>query len=157
MCLGDVASLDPTSHTLPPSLDPTSHTALPSLDPTSRPRSLACSDRTRRSARRCGPCQQIAPVFAQLSTKYTEAVFIKVNADRCPMSKAAMHITAFPTFVFAVPGNPVPQVRRVQPQRPIAALCVSIARGLAQPRRLTAFAERAVSLLVGCVGVWVAT
>jgi hypothetical protein len=49
-------------------------------------------------------------VFAQLSAKYSEAVFIKVNADRCPMSKAAMHISAFPTFIFAQAGNPLPQV-----------------------------------------------
>eukprot|EP00035_Acanthoeca_spectabilis_P021426 m.438129 g.438129 ORF g.438129 m.438129 type:complete len:304 (-) comp18197_c0_seq1:47-958(-) len=62
------------------------------------------------SASWCGPCQHIAPVFAQLSTKYTQAEFIKVNADRCPVSKAAMQVTAFPTFIFCLPGNPLPKV-----------------------------------------------
>eukprot|EP00038_Savillea_parva_P008382 m.176566 g.176566 ORF g.176566 m.176566 type:complete len:305 (-) comp14197_c0_seq1:37-951(-) len=62
------------------------------------------------SASWCGPCQMIAPVFAQLSVKYPQATFIKVNADRCPLSKAAMQVTAFPTFIFCKPGNPLPRI-----------------------------------------------
>lgn len=52
----------------------------------------------------------IAPVFDRLSVKYSQAAFIKVNADRCPVSRAAMHVSAFPTFVFCWPGQPLPQV-----------------------------------------------
>lgn len=62
------------------------------------------------SASWCGPCQMIAPEFARLSTKYPQATFIKVNADRCPTAKMAMRVEAFPTFIFCRPGNPLPEV-----------------------------------------------
>ena len=30
---------------------------------------------------RCGPCRQIAPAYAELSTQYPNVVFLKVNVD----------------------------------------------------------------------------
>jgi thioredoxin 1 len=30
----------------------------------------------------CGPCVQIAPEYAQLSTKYTNVIFLKVDVDQ---------------------------------------------------------------------------
>lgn len=48
----------------------------------------------------CGPCQRIAPVFAELSTKYTRAVFLKVDVDQCQETAASQGVTAMPTFIF---------------------------------------------------------
>lgn len=48
----------------------------------------------------CGPCQRIAPVFEQLSTKYPNAVFLKVDVDKCAETAAAQGVSAMPTFIF---------------------------------------------------------
>eukprot|EP00128_Syssomonas_multiformis_P012279 Colp12_sorted_trinity150504_noHs@17698 len=48
----------------------------------------------------CGPCQRIAPAFEQLSNKYPEAVFLKVNTDKCSTVAAACGVRAMPTFQF---------------------------------------------------------
>ena len=44
--------------------------------------------------------KQIAPFFQQLSTKYPDAVFLKVDVDKCPGTAAANNVSAMPTFVF---------------------------------------------------------
>ena len=44
--------------------------------------------------------KQIAPFFKQLSTKYPDAVFLKVDVDKCPGTAAANSVSAMPTFVF---------------------------------------------------------
>ena len=33
----------------------------------------------------CGPCRRIAPAVEQLSHKYPEVVFLKVNDKECPV------------------------------------------------------------------------
>lgn len=48
----------------------------------------------------CGPCTMIAPFFKQLSTKYPNAVFLKVDVDKCPGTAAANEVTSMPTFLF---------------------------------------------------------
>jgi len=48
----------------------------------------------------CGPCQQIAPIFAELSTKYPRAVFLKVDIDHCPETASSNGVNAMPTFIF---------------------------------------------------------
>lgn len=47
----------------------------------------------------CGPCNMIAPFFKQLSTKYPDAVFIKIDVDKCQGTAMANNISAMPTFV----------------------------------------------------------
>lgn len=49
---------------------------------------------------RCGPCQRIAPIFQQLSTKYVKAVFLKIDVDKCQETAAAQGVSAMPTFIF---------------------------------------------------------
>ncbi|XP_057303828.1 thioredoxin-like protein 1 [Hydractinia symbiolongicarpus] len=48
----------------------------------------------------CAPCKRIAPVFAQLSRKYPQALFLKVDVDQCPNMQQKYSVTAMPTFVF---------------------------------------------------------
>uniref|UniRef100_A0A914S3C2 Thioredoxin n=1 Tax=Parascaris equorum TaxID=6256 RepID=A0A914S3C2_PAREQ len=46
----------------------------------------------------CGPCQRIAPVFEQLSLKYTNMVFGKVNVETAEDLSRKNMVTAMPTF-----------------------------------------------------------
>ncbi|XP_014215988.1 thioredoxin-like protein 1 [Copidosoma floridanum] len=48
----------------------------------------------------CGPCRKIKPVFEQLSTKYSKAVFLKVDVDKCAETAAREGVSAMPTFFF---------------------------------------------------------
>jgi len=57
------------------------------------------------SAAWCGPCVNIAPVFAELSTKYAAgADFLKVDIDEHKELAAAAGVTALPTFHFMKSG-----------------------------------------------------
>jgi thioredoxin len=47
----------------------------------------------------CGPCTMIAPFFKQLSTKYPNALFLKVDVDKCPGTAAANEVNSMPTFI----------------------------------------------------------
>ena len=48
----------------------------------------------------CGPCNMIAPFVKQLSTKYPNVVFLKVDVEKCEQTAAANRISAMPTFVY---------------------------------------------------------
>jgi len=48
----------------------------------------------------CAPCQRISPVFEQLASKYSKAVFLKVDVDKCSETAAGHGVTALPTFLF---------------------------------------------------------
>lgn len=47
----------------------------------------------------CGPCQQIAPVFARLASQLPHVLCIKVDADTHGAVLKAYGVKAFPTFV----------------------------------------------------------
>ena len=49
---------------------------------------------------RCGPCKAIAPFYEQLSNKYPNALFLKVDVDECPETAAAYNVNSMPTFIF---------------------------------------------------------
>lgn len=53
----------------------------------------------------CGPCQRIAPLFAELSEKFPTVVFLKVNVDETESIAEAFSISSLPTFVFLNKGN----------------------------------------------------
>merc|ERR1712046_388367 len=46
----------------------------------------------------CGPCQRIAPFFAELATKYPDCVFVKVDVDENEEVAAMCSVSAMPTF-----------------------------------------------------------
>jgi len=48
----------------------------------------------------CGPCKRIAPFYDELSAKYPNAVFLKVDVDQCQETAAGQGVTAMPTFMF---------------------------------------------------------
>ncbi|KAK4885960.1 hypothetical protein RN001_002231 [Aquatica leii] len=48
----------------------------------------------------CGPCQRIAPIFQQLSARYTKAVFLQIDVDKCQEIAASQGVSAMPTFIF---------------------------------------------------------
>ncbi|XP_005111329.1 thioredoxin-like protein 1 isoform X1 [Aplysia californica] len=48
----------------------------------------------------CGPCRAIAPAFADMSTRYPKAVFLKVDVDQCQETAQREGVSAMPTFIF---------------------------------------------------------
>jgi len=53
----------------------------------------------------CGPCKAIAPVFAEHSITYPDAIFLKVDVDDFQPIASAAEIKAMPTFQFYKHGN----------------------------------------------------
>lgn len=52
----------------------------------------------------CGPCNRIAPWFVDMSARYPDIVFLKVNVDEAEELSNAFQINALPTFVFVKNG-----------------------------------------------------
>jgi len=50
------------------------------------------------SAAWCGPCRMIAPFFEELSLKYENVVFVKIDVDEVEAVVAQLGIEAMPTF-----------------------------------------------------------
>lgn len=48
----------------------------------------------------CGPCQRIAPLFANLAKRFPQAIFLKIDVDQCPETAMAQNVSAMPTFIF---------------------------------------------------------
>ena len=48
----------------------------------------------------CGPCKQISPRFAYMSTEYTDTVFAKIDMDKAQAFAQQYQITSIPTFVY---------------------------------------------------------
>ena len=46
----------------------------------------------------CGPCQRIAPLFAELAKKHANALFVKVDVDELEDVMHSCEVMAMPTF-----------------------------------------------------------
>jgi thioredoxin 1 len=58
----------------------------------------------------CGPCKQIAPVYATLSGRYPSTQFLKVNVDTLDEVSSTAQVTGMPTFVFYRNGKEVHRI-----------------------------------------------
>ena len=66
----------------------------------------------------CGPCRKIAPFFEELSGRYPDVLFLKVQQDGeggdiCRMAG----ISAFPTFKFYINGTEKMELKGASPQK----------------------------------------
>ncbi|CAL9211440.1 unnamed protein product [Musa hybrid cultivar] len=58
----------------------------------------------------CGPCRSIEPAIKEMSARFTNAVFLKVNVDERPEVLNQWKAQAVPTFVLVKRGQ---EVRRI--------------------------------------------
>jgi thioredoxin len=65
----------------------------------------------------CGPCKMIAPFIEQLSQKYPEVKFIKVDIEKNEAIAAPRRISSIPTFHFIVNGRVVEEMKGANPQQ----------------------------------------
>jgi len=69
------------------------------------------------SAKWCRPCVQIAPVYAELSWKYPDVVFLKVDVDEVKEIARGAGVSAMPTFQFYRNNNKVAEFAGASPQK----------------------------------------
>jgi len=55
----------------------------------------------------CGPCKMMAPFYSELSEKYSQLVFLKVDVDEMPELAATWDVQAMPTFLFIKNGKQI--------------------------------------------------
>lgn len=63
----------------------------------------------------CGPCQRVAPVFSQLSSRFKDSVFLKVDVDKCQEVATRQGVSAMPTFHVYRNGNKLEELRGADP------------------------------------------
>lgn len=66
---------------------------------------------------RCGPCIQIGPFIEELSNKYPDVVFLKVNAEANRDIAQRCNIRSYPTFHFFINGMKVDEMSGANPQK----------------------------------------
>merc|ERR1712224_172709 len=64
-----------------------------------------------------GPCQMIAPLFAELSEKNPDVVFFKVDVDENQETAAACGINCMPTFQFYKNGAKAFEMQGADPNQ----------------------------------------
>ena len=63
----------------------------------------------------CGPCRNIAPFVEELSRKYPQVKFLKVDSDKVQDVCSERRISSLPTFQFFVKGNQVDEMKGADP------------------------------------------
>ncbi|KAJ8367239.1 hypothetical protein AAFF_G00323850 [Aldrovandia affinis] len=59
----------------------------------------------------CGPCQAIAPTYKELSEKYSDVVFLKVDVDEAQDVASSCGINCMPTFHYYRNGKKVDEMQ----------------------------------------------
>jgi thioredoxin len=59
----------------------------------------------------CGPCKAIAPVFDDLSKRYTSVAFVKVDIDQFQELASQYKVQAVPSFKLFIKENEVDEVK----------------------------------------------
>ncbi|WOL08860.1 hypothetical protein Cni_G17613 [Canna indica] len=62
------------------------------------------------SASWCGPCRFIEPYFKEMATRFTGAVFFKIDVDQLRKVSNQWKVEAMPTFVLVKRGQEVGRV-----------------------------------------------
>ena len=62
------------------------------------------------TAKWCGPCRVISPLYTSLAGKYPKVVFLKVDIDEAKDVAARWNISSVPTFFFLKSGKEVDKV-----------------------------------------------
>lgn len=62
------------------------------------------------TAKWCGPCRMMGPVFTKLAVKYPKVVFLKVDIDQFGSIAQAWRVDSVPTFFFVKQGKEVDKV-----------------------------------------------
>ncbi|GLJ36853.1 hypothetical protein SUGI_0744200 [Cryptomeria japonica] len=55
----------------------------------------------------CGPCKMIAPFYTELSERYAQLLFLKVDVDEMADLTATWEVRAMPTFIFIKDGKQI--------------------------------------------------
>ncbi|MDP8002812.1 MAG: thioredoxin [Caldisphaera sp.] len=63
----------------------------------------------------CAPCHIISPMLEDLSTKYTDIKFIRVNADESPITASKYYVMSLPTTMLFLNGEPIDRIVGVVP------------------------------------------
>ncbi|XP_047088882.1 thioredoxin H2-2-like [Lolium rigidum] len=62
------------------------------------------------SASWCGPCRFIEPAFKEMASRFTDAVFVKIDVDELGEVAKTFRVEAMPTFVLVKGGQEVSRV-----------------------------------------------
>ncbi|MGC9210094.1 MAG: thioredoxin [Acidilobus sp.] len=58
----------------------------------------------------CAPCFLVSPIIDDLSVKYTQIAFARVNADESPLTASKYYVMSLPTIMFFLNGEEVDRV-----------------------------------------------
>ncbi|KAK4467913.1 hypothetical protein MN116_008522 [Schistosoma mekongi] len=65
----------------------------------------------------CRPCSDIAPVFKELSTRYTNMKFIKIDVDKLEDVAQRYNVRSLPTFIFLRGAEQIDRITGATPQK----------------------------------------
>ena len=69
------------------------------------------------TAKWCGPCQQIKPVFYELESKYSDISFSAIDVDLNPSFAEKYSIKQLPTFVAVVDQTEFKRFSKADPEK----------------------------------------
>lgn len=64
----------------------------------------------------CGPCKQLAPLFEQLKTEYTNITFETIDVDMDSQAAVEYGVTSIPTVIVENGGQTIQRFIGMQPK-----------------------------------------